>query len=111
MLACLDICFEAIEVNQQIDLHRLPPWQVGICDPSRIPVSYWSPDPDPDPLSLWLVAPVTSANGSELHLQRLPEPLFQTDLQTALLRCLVKQGQAAAPASDVSVERAQEALE
>lgn len=111
MLACLDICVDVMNLNQQIDLHRLPRWQLAICAPSKLPQSCRSRDPCPDSRSLWLAAPISTANGTELYVQQLPEPLLQADLQTALLRCLVVQGLTVVAANDVSVERTQDALE
>lgn len=111
MLACLDICFEVTNLNRQIDLHRLPRWQLAICAPSKIPQSYRSPDAYPDSRSLWLVAPISTAKGIKLHVQQLPEPLLQADLQTGLLRCLVIQSQATGLAPEMPAETTQEVLE
>ncbi len=94
MLDCLEIDYEAIDNNQLVDISGLPAWQVVLCNPVKMSLRFQTPTHDADPASLWLVAPIHTAQGTEVYAQQLPEPLFQADLQTALLRCLVMQGQA-----------------
>lgn len=102
MLDCLDIRFEMIDVNRQGGLLSLPQYHVALCNSAKMPLPYQSLGQYSDTASLWLMAPVSTAQGRELYVQQLPEPLFQADLQTALLRFLFMQGQASVLATELA---------
>jgi anti-sigma regulatory factor (Ser/Thr protein kinase) len=92
MLGCLDISFEAINPEVSPELNRLPPSQVLVCAQALLPLSLQRCNGNSTAHSIWLLASVPGTTGPELYQQLLPEPLFQADLQNALLRCLVVQG-------------------
>ncbi|MDZ4728949.1 MAG: HAMP domain-containing sensor histidine kinase [Xanthomonadales bacterium] len=104
MLNCLDIRFEMIDVSRQSDLHSLPQYHVALCNSAKMPLPSQIVGQYAESAPLWLMAPMVTANGSELYVQQLPEPLFQADLQTALLRFLVMQGRASVLATELTTE-------
>jgi anti-sigma regulatory factor (Ser/Thr protein kinase) len=103
MLACLDISFECIDSPDALRVPSGPAKPVLICTRDKLPEHLF-----PDLLSHSPMQVGDDANANpiclldfgyverpeECELQVLPEPLLLTELQTALLRCLVMQGSA-----------------
>ena len=95
MLDCLDIRSEVMFDEVAPALNTLSPLQVLICTQAMLPQSLQHCTADLSANSIWLLASVRGTASPELYQQPLPEPLFQADLQNALLRCLVVQGMTA----------------
>lgn len=94
MLRCLDISFEFSSQEGMQELDTLPPLHVLICATTLLPYSIQRCVGDSAAHSIWLLASYTGIKGPDFYQQLLPELLLQTDLQNALLRCLVEQGMA-----------------
>jgi anti-sigma regulatory factor (Ser/Thr protein kinase) len=101
MLECLEIGSEVVDQKIMPAPDALTRFQVLICTQAHLPRSLQQGMRSFSANSIWLIVSIPKANGPELYQQPLPEPLFQADLQTALLRCLVVQGMAVCQQPDI----------
>lgn len=92
LLTGLDLSFEHIDNLQEAAFQALPERQLLICNPLRLPAVSLDMKEIFNPRSICLVARLIHYDKSEWYVQPLSEPLLQSDLQAALLRCLVLQG-------------------
>ncbi len=101
ILESLELSFECTEALGEAAIRAMPVSQILICHPSRLPLLVAASGISGR--SICILVNLASAGASELYIQPLPEPLLLSELQTALLRCLVL--------SSMAVCRAQEAVE
>ncbi len=95
MLGSLEITFTVIGPEQLPRPQSWPSSWILVTSHNRLLPLFPESGNEPDDGAVWVVGCGQGAEGPELARYRLPDPLFQMDLQNTLLRCRVEQELAA----------------
>ncbi len=95
MLGSLEITFTVIGPEQLPRPQSWPSSWILLTSHSRLLPLFPESGNEPDDGAVWVVGCRQGAEGPEPVRYRLPDPLFQADLQNTLLRCRVEQELAA----------------